>query len=223
MISHLTCAQLIAAQYAGDKSQFDVFKNPQSNDWSVLAWAAKKVEGVWIICFEGSHDPPDWAQDFRFLPIDRGGITFHRGFYYNMPETWDTIKKACPGPKIFAGHSLGAARADVCTWMALQDGEKALAYVRWGEPAPAYGPAFGNALEGIPGASYRNVKPSPRHANEVDLVTEVPPAIFDARHPQPFCDVYAQPDVEADKWGLLSWHHFGLYLGATPETVIVST
>lgn len=223
MITDLDCARLVAAQYAGDRSQFQLFVDPAHDDFSGVAWAAKQVNGVWVIVFEGSHDAPDWANDFRFLPTLGLKATFHRGFYHDMPLTWSTIRAMCPGRKVCCGHSLGAARADICTWLALQDDERAAAYIRWGEPAPGYGPELGGALEGIPGRSYRNVKPSPRHANEVDLVCEVPPAILDARHPQPFTDVYVEPDAAARKWGkeLLAWHHFPLYLSKTPATIVI--
>ncbi len=219
MISHLTCAMAVAKQYAG--GQFDTFVDPKHDDWADVAWAAEVIDGVVVVCLEGSHHPPDWAKDFRFLPLPIVGATVHRGFYQGMPATWQAIKRFIAGRTfVLCGHSLGAARADILTYLAVLDGTPPLAYLRWGEPAPAYGPAFGLALAGVKGTSYRNVKSSPRHANEVDLVTEVPPAIFDARHPQPFTDVYAPPDAEAAKWGLLAYHHFGLYLSVTPETLI---
>ncbi len=215
-MTHLDCASSVARQYAG--GQFETFVDPSHLDFAGVAWAAEVVEGAVIVCLEGSHDAPDWVEDFRFLPVEVNGVTLHRGFYQNMPDTWTAIKKFLAGrPFVLCGHSKGAANGDVLAWLAVRDGLRPLAYVRWGEPGPAYGSAFGAALWGIPGASYRNVKPSPRYASEVDLVTAVP--IF-GRHPQEFTDVYAPPDAEACKWGLLSWHHFGLYLSVTPETVI---
>ncbi len=221
MVTDLDGAKLVAAQYAGQKAAFDIYIDPGHKDWSGIAWAAKKIGAVWFIVLEGSHDAPDWAKDFRFLPQDVDGVTLHRGFNQGMRVLVDAISLLCVGAKVILGHSLGAARADILTWYLESSGDHVLAYIRWGEPAPGYGPRLGTSLVGIPGRSYRNVKPSPRHANDVDLVTEVPPAIFDARHPQPFTDIYAQPDAEASKWGLLSWHHFKLYLSVTPDTVII--
>ncbi len=217
----LDAAKLVAAQYGGLRNSFDIFVDPLHNDWSGIAWAAKKIGAVWVICLEGSHDPPDWAMDFRFLPVDVNGVTLHRGFNQGIHDLWMQIADKCPGAKIFVGHSLGAARADILTWYASMAGDHVLAYIRWGEPAPAYGSRFGTDLAQVPGRSYRNVKPSPRYADEVDPVCEVPPVIFGARHPQPFLDVYAAPNEEASKWGPLRFHHFQLYLSVTPPTIII--
>ncbi len=228
MLTDFDVAQLIAAQYAGTREPFDLFVDPAHNDFNGVAWAAAQLvteQGtVWVICFEGSHDPPDWAHDFdpRRVWIDVLG-DLHAGFYANMQETYALIVDRCKGPAIFAGHSLGAAHADIATGLAARAGLTPLFYLRWGEPAPAWGSRLGSMIASVPGRTYRNIKPH-GWATDQDLVTPVPLAIAGWRHPQAFSDVWAPTDPSLpwyERWGILSLHHFHLYLGATPATVIL--
>lgn len=225
MLTDKNVAGLIAAQYAGDSAQFQIFVDPPHNDFNGVAWAAKQIGGVWVVCFEGSHDPPDWAHDFdpRRVTVDGLG-EIHAGFYANMEHTFGLILDQCRGERIFAGHSLGAAHAGIATALAVRAGEPPRFYLRWGEPAPAWGPQFGTVIAGVPGRTYRNIKPH-GFATEQDLVTAGPLAIAGWRHPQSFSDVWAPPDASLpwyERWGILALHHFHLYLGATPADMVIN-
>lgn len=224
MLTDLDVAKLVAAQYAGSLDIFDVFVDPVHNDFAGVAWAAKQIDGVWVICFEGSHDPPDWAHDFDPRRITVPGLgDLHAGFYVNMEHTLGVILDACPGDILFAGHSLGAAHAGIATALAVRAGRPPRFYLRWGEPAPAWGPQFGTVVAGVPGRSYRNRKPH-GWATDEDLVTAVPLALAGWRHPQPFGDLWspAYPSEPwYERWGIVALHHWALYLSATPATVIL--
>ena len=221
MITDFDVGRLIAAQYAGDRSKFYTFVDPAHDDFAGIAWAAAKVEGVWVICFEGSHDPPDWAHDFDPARISVQGLgTLRAGFFANMVDTYQAIFRACKGPKIFCGHSLGAARADIATGLACASLDPPLAYIRWGEPAPCHGPELGTLLKDVQGRSYFNTDPS-GYMTEQDLVCDVPPALFGWRHPQQLIRVNGGVDPERSVWDLLAYHHFPRYLAVTPATVIL--
>ena len=226
-LTDLDCARLVAAQYAGDTSPFDVWISEGHPSWRSVAWAAKVVGDHVVFVLEGSHDGYDWGRDAQFLPVWVNGAHLHAGFWANMPETWEMMKgfRAMTGaPVIFCGHSLGAAHADDLAWLALQDDYDVRALIRWGEPAPSYNSVLGGALSVIPiRRSYINERPAPRWPDQQDPIPALPLKIFGAKHPDQFTPIFAGPTGD----DLLRWHHFGTvaggggYLSMTPKAFIL--
>jgi triacylglycerol lipase len=131
-----------------------------------------------IVAFRGTQ--PDqradvWA-DFEFVPRSwPGGGDVHEGFQEALDVVWNDLTQALNetgATKVwFTGHSLGAAVAT-------------LAADRFGQPAGLY--TFGSPRlgDGTFTAAFnaRHATRSFRYVNDHDVVTHVPPSIFNFRH-----------------------------------------
>lgn len=170
-------------------------------------WALKKLAGCDVVVFRGSITTHDWAEDFRAFPIPtRIGIV-HFGFFDGLERVWRELARIVSQPVMVAGHSLGAARADMLCALMAADGRPPIRRAVFGEPRPGFAD-FAAFLQSIPGASYRNAD-----AHGHDLVTDVPPALPGGFiHPTPLVDITAAP--VGDVFDLFRYHHVQLYQAA---------
>lgn len=89
-----------------------------------VVWAAKRMNGFWLVVNRGSVTEQDFCRDLYALPRavrDLGCV--HAGFYIGAPEQHEEIRALIgTDPVIFSGHSLGAARAQdqAALWAAAQ-------------------------------------------------------------------------------------------------------
>ena len=131
-----------------------------------------------IVAFRGTQ--PDeradvWA-DFQFIPRSwPGGGNVHEGFQEALEVVWDDLTQALTqsgATKVwFTGHSLGAAVAT-------------LAADRFEEPAGLYtfgSPRLGDGKFTV-AFNGRHATRSFRYVNNHDIVTHVPPSIFNFSH-----------------------------------------
>ncbi len=107
----------------------------------------------------------DWLTDLAYIKTDfPGGGRVHQGFYFALMKIWDAVEADLNDlayPKIYTGHSLGAA-------MALE-----AAVLRPPRETHVFGcPRVGNAE-----FARRIPKNTTRHENWLDLVTLIPPPI----------------------------------------------
>lgn len=212
MITDKELAALVAAQYAGDAASFDHTFSTVGVDYAI-----KFCPGFTVVCFEGSHDIPDWERDFTFDMVNVpniGGV--ERGFHQGLPEV---AKQAIPllpasQPIYVIGHSLGAAEAHIFARYLIVAGYPPESVIRvvWGSPHPG-NDIFTTGLVGSPCRSYRNY----RSALEQDFVCLVPERLPGLRYEHP--GDYVMIDIPAaphDPWLLLARHHFFLYQQGTP-------
>src|SRR5258708_6502676 len=120
-----------------------------------VCWALKKLHGFDLIVFRGSITLQDWIADFRALAVPSRIGHVHVGFYAGMEHVWKDLRPLISQPAIVAGHSLGAARADVMTALMTVDGAPPAARVVFGEPKPGL-LDFAGIIKAIPARSYRN-------------------------------------------------------------------
>jgi triacylglycerol lipase len=131
-----------------------------------------------IVAFRGTQPEQraDVWTDFEFIPTKwPGGGNVHEGFQEGLNVVWDDVTQALTqsgAAKVwFTGHSLGAALAT-------------LAADRFGQPAGLY--TFGSPRLGdgkfTAAFNGRHATRSFRYVNNHDVVTHVPPTIFNFRH-----------------------------------------
>lgn len=188
-----------------------------------ICWAILRLEGVDVVVFRGSKSFLDWLRNLMAvtLPIaTNGGLgPLHPGFYQGMPATWRKIARLVGDRVIVIGHSLGGARACVCTGQMALAGVKPLARVVWGCPRPGFQP-LADLIKDVPAWSFRN-----GDARVHDYVTAVPfrmPPLELYEHAGGFAEVHAQPQGSLfDRLGIFAWHHFALYESVTPDSKII--
>ena len=179
-----------------------------------VCWGVVKHSEADVIVLRGSTTLWDWVRDFSFVgdPLahrDLGQV--HYGFTFGVPEMWDEAKQIVGKNVIVAGHSLGAARADVLTALMVLDGNPPMATVVFGEPMPGY-KSFCDIISPYPRRSYCN-----RDSNGHDSVTDVPFAdfLFPYTRPSPLIYVSASPDQNLrERWKCFAMHHMTLYVKA---------
>ena len=173
-----------------------------------ICWALKRLDGFDVVIFRGSVTLWDWLRDFRALATPSRIGHVHNGFHAGMEHMWADLKPLLSQPTIVAGHSLGAARADVLAALMTVDGVPPVARVVFGEPKPGL-LDFARLIAGIAGRSYRNGD-STHH----DLVTDVPFSFPPEQyvHPTPTIPVCAQPNTDLfGRLGAFAYHHIELY------------
>ncbi len=117
-----------------------------------------------VLAFRGTEEWGDLFTDLRYIKCDfAGGGRVHRGFYRGFMEVWDDIAADLANlayPKIFTGHSLGAALSLMA------------AVLR----PPGAVHVFGCPKVGNTDFVRRVACPVTRYENWFDLVTWLPPA-----------------------------------------------
>jgi hypothetical protein len=207
--------------YGQTKTQWDTYDtgtdvyDPDTGlfkkDTDGICWGLKTVSGFDVVAFRGSANILDWirnAQGWTNPYVHKGLGPVHPGFMSGMEETWAEIKPLLKNPLILTGHSLGAARADILSGLAILDGVKPARVVLMGEPRPGF-TQLRDLIWHVPRASYRNVD----KLGKIDLVTTVPIAFPPEEyvHPTPMIDLLVAPDY-IDHWGAFRLHHSELYL-----------
>ncbi len=173
-----------------------------------VTWAFKHLDGCDLIVFRGSVTLPDWIADFRAAAVPTRIGHVHAGFYGGMETVLHDVRPMLSQPFIIAGHSLGAARADILTGMMVTDGVPPIARVVFGEPKPGL-LDFSERIKDVPGRSYRN-----GDGTHHDLVTDVPFSFppLQYMHPTPIIPVNCPPRADHfSDWGAFAWHHIELY------------
>lgn len=214
-LTDLQVIQLINSLYAYPGTQPVVWNHLDdgTKDDGVY-WAAKKVDGLWVIINRGSVTAQDFWRDFQGIPwSDRDLGPVELGFLQGAKDQAQEVAALVGDePWMAAGHSLGAARACIQAALGVARGKPPLSVVVFGEPRPAY-VQMANLLAAIPLRSYRN-----KTADGHDLVTDVPPAAPLAfvhagecsDRPRALIDVNAEP-TDPDDWTVFRWHHAQLY------------
>lgn len=213
MITDYDIAMLCAAAYS-PAYVWDWWEDGPAHD--DVAWGIKRVDDVTIIVFRGSTQFIDWRRDLdtwaepKVSHPQLGPI--HDGFFAGMEDAWARVQGHIkPGePTMFAGHSLGAARANIMTGLAVVDGIAPARKVLFGSPKSGF-QQLADITSKVPGASYRN-------GNSVahDPVTDVPyyvPPLLAYVHDRPLQTVCYPPTPGAEL-GIFAWHHIGLYVKA---------
>lgn len=173
-----------------------------------VCWALKKVDGFDIVIFRGSITLQDWIRDFRAVAMPTRIGHVHVGFFAGLEQVWTELRPLIDQPVIVAGHSLGAARADVLAGLMVADNAAPVARVVFGEPKPGL-LDFADLIKGIPARSYRN-----GDARHHDLVTDLPFSFPPLQyvHPTPIVPVCCKPHGdEFAQLGVFAWHHIELY------------
>ena len=109
-----------------------------------------------------------------------------------------------------AGHSLGAAEADLYAYSRVKRGLPVAGVYTFGNPRPGNS-ALGTALAIIP--VWRAIKNGVGRFPDYDLVTAVPfdiEEMLDYAQPAPF-EVIDEAPAPDDPWGLFRYHHSQLY------------
>lgn len=118
-----------------------------------------------ILAFRGTEEWRDWYTDLAYIKMDfPGGGRVHQGFYMALVRIWEEIQvdlRDLDYPKIYTGHSLGAA-------LALQ----AAVLV-----PPREVHVFGCPRVGNGEFAERLTCPSTRYENWGDPVTYIPPPL----------------------------------------------
>ena len=212
MISDLEILRFADAIYSGNsKVQWDHYDT--GADWSTdgVCWGIKTFKGFDVVALRGSASIIDWIRNSQAWtsPFNHKGLgPVHPGFFDGMEETWGEIKPLLKNPLILTGHSLGAARADILSGLAILDGVKPARVVVMGEPRPGF-TQLRDIIWGCPRVSYRTVD----KLGKIDLVTTVPIAFPPEEyiHPTPMIDLLVVPNY-LDYWGAFRLHHSELYL-----------
>lgn len=218
MISDLEAAALCFGIYAlpgAPPVTWDhFFTGSDSADDIGICWGLKRYNDCEAVVFRGSVDPHDWLDDAMaaaIRPFDHWAIgAVHAGFYRGMEMFTTTLLPMLSGrPLLVAGHSLGAARADILTGLLIAAKQPPARRVVFGEPKPGFTKFCALAAQ-VPAASYRNTD-----GTEHDPVTDVPFTLpmWPYCHPTPLTDVSAQPTVD-DPANPFRLHHAALYVAA---------
>jgi Lipase (class 3) len=214
MITDQGIAALCEASYAqtgGPLVPWDTWEDGTANNGVV--YGIKVVDGIDVVIFRGSTTFLDWWCDLDIRSpacVEHPELgRLHQGFYTGMEETWRKIRARGTAQMIFAGHSLGAARANILTALARLDGIAPLRKVMFGEPKSGM-PELAEITKAVPGASYRN-------GDNVwhDDVTAVPYYLPTEpwSHDRDLTLVRADPPA-FHEWGFFAWHAIPLYVRA---------
>lgn len=190
------------------------------DDDNDIVFGLKKIEGVWVVVFRGSVTVDDWLRDAQALSIWNADLQahVHPGFNAGMKAAWAKIKTIIGSdPFIIAGHSLGAARAAICTAYAITDGLIPLARIVFGEPKSGFADLAAIVAK-APGRSYENVA-AVGHGH--DLIPDMPLTL----RLQPYTrdgELILLPVTPPDYDGFdeFRFHHMPIYAGACPSTLI---
>lgn len=224
MISDYVIADLLVRLYDPtdeplETAGFDHYESGE-NDGGIC-WASKRIDGIDVVCLRGSVTILDWIRDLCAFtaPFPNKGLgPVHPGFKVGMDDAWAEIRCKTRGPWIVAGHSLGAARADILTGLMVLDGAAPLRRVVFGEPQPGFR-RLADLIAGTPAVSYCNGSAAHDH----DEVTDWPKTLLFERyvHPGPLTYVDVPPCEKAH--GLLgpifARHHMPLYREALQEVL----
>jgi lipase (class 3) len=173
-----------------------------------VCWALKKLPEFDLIVFRGSLTLQDWINDVRAIAVPTRIGHVHIGFHAGMEHAWSDAKPMISQPAIVAGHSLGAARADVLSALMTVDGAMPAARVVFGEPKPGL-LDFAELIKDIPARSYRNGD-NVHHDLITDIPFSFPPMAY--VHPTPIVPVCCRPEGDAfEQLGVFAWHHVQLY------------
>lgn len=211
MPTDLAIAKLTLSLYHEEEwSTFDHVERPESD--SGICWAIKSLEDATVVITRGSTTKQDWFRDFLALPAHEmmpysvlGPV--HSGFSVGLPVAWGAIKQifgTINKPVVFAGHSLGAARAWILAAMSIVDGIMPSRIVVFGSPRPGFS-QLATVINEAPQKSYRNGH---------DVVCAVPftiPPSFLYVEPAAFTLLDVAPAAD-DPWGPLAHHHMELYV-----------
>ncbi len=220
-MTHKDIADMYAPIYTAT-SYYDYF-----SDWRAC-FAVKYTKEATLVLWRGSITQHDWLEDFRALanPLSNGALgPVHPGFMADMEATWELVKQLLEGtrtaespgnPWIVAGHSLGAAHADICTALAVRDGMPPAARIVWGEPLVGF-EKFAQIVAGVPGYSYRIVD---SWSGDHDRVTDVPIVIGPEHYVRPTPVIDLPGSSREPLFSPFRLHHFELYQRSTPETPV---
>jgi hypothetical protein len=208
MLTDLQICDLLQAQYDADSTKFNVWA-----PYGEVSWALLHDSDHDLLCFEGSHDLPDWQRDFKAEMIQVEGLGgVHAGFYSGLLGVQNAILPLLQKdkPTVISGHSLGAGEAHIFTGMLAKAGLTQLETVGFGSPLPG-DQQLSDVIAPFSNRSYWNYKNPLEH----DFVGDVPISIPDERYvvPHPRIEV-CQPPVHPDPWLALAWHHLSLYRDA---------
>lgn len=189
-----------------------VFDN---GDFGIYA-TLKHYDDMTAVTFRGSVSWADWIRDILAVTDPRGehyGLgPVHPLMFAGMTRLMDQVYPLARDRLFITGHSLGAARAEYATGLAILDGRKKVAgRVTFGMPKPGFA-RLKQINSAVPGRAYRN-----GHAdkNEVDFVTTVPFTLKIEEYVTPleFTDVFnlPGPDIRLD---IFRFHHIHLYAAA---------
>ena len=217
MTTHRDIANLVGALYGDSLAVHWVYRSDP--DASVVMGIVR-FNGFWVVACRGTYVFQDWLHDLNARPmVPTSHPAFgqvHRGFYLGTPEAWDIIRSILIGRDlariIFAGHSLGAARANLLAAHAVAVGLSPVMTLCWGEPRSGF-PQLATFLKGVPGRSYVNV------VNGIaDGVTQLPPPVgYVHRVTLTTINSGGIDPLNVDPFAR---HHFDLYLAATPAVDI---
>ena len=213
MFTDLEIAQQLQALYANDTTAFD--RLYVADDFGGVCWAHKIVGDVVYIYLRGSETPQDWVRDIMALPVDTPLGKVHHGFWLGMEQLDAYIGREFFNYNVIvAGHSLGAARAEILAGLLKLNGRpNIIKRVTFGEPQPAFN-RLAMILHDVPGISYRA-----QENGQVDLVTTVPlnlPPLFSYCHPTKTTRLEVVSDPK-DKT-MFKLHHMGLYVEGLVNT-----
>jgi hypothetical protein len=188
-----------------------------------VAWGLIRVDGVTIVVFRGSTTGLDWLLNFDCLAnpfhhADIGPTSF--GFLSGIENMLRELLAMLGADErvIVAGHSRGAAQADILTGLLVLAGRPPIARVVFGEPRPGFAQLAG-IVAGVPGRSYLNGDEN-GHDRIHDVPFCLPPTLLYV-HPTEPVRISAPPSPN-DPWGpLFGYHHIWLYASATPAKPII--
>lgn len=207
MLSDLDVANLLQAQYDGRKVFFNVW-----SPYGTVSWAMAKYDDCDVICFEGSHNLPDWKRDFEAEMIQVPGLGgVHEGFYIGLPDVLKSILPLTPLDKRLkiCGHSLGGGESHIFTGMAVLAGYTDVETITFGSPLPG-DKQLSDLIASFPNRSYWNF----RDGFNCDIVGNVPfhiPVISPYVFPRERI-IIESPPAPDDNWGICAWHHLSLYV-----------
>ena len=221
VITHHDLALLCAALYdePGAPSVSWLYRTPTKD--APIYCGILRLEQYLVVMSRGSFTFQDWLRDLMALaetPYNHpqwGSV--HPGFYEGVGETHEIVDqyRHVVERVIYAGHSKGAGNAQLLAARDIDDGILPHSTVVWGEPMSGFQQLV-DYLGRVPGVSYQN-----GDDHEVDRITTVPFSFppENYRHRLGFTRVTQRPQAEQlAALDLFAYHHFTLYLQATPAT-----
>jgi predicted lipase len=167
-----------------------IFDNPKNFKIKIVEGFYAVLEDTVYIVYQGSKGKKDWLNNFKFWQKDvktlkpYGNITtdieIHTGFYeeYNIIRPWIHAllneNPNCQKIRVY-GHSLGASISTLCAVdIQFNYKDKDIHCITGGSPR------VGN--QAFVDSYNRRVPHTLRIVNGKDIVTKVPPKVFDYRH-----------------------------------------
>lgn len=212
MTTDYDIALLLQDQYDNQVNNFDCFSVVNE-----VSFAVKHLDDCTAICFEGSHNLPDFERDFSaemtYIP-GLGGV--HSGFYYGLPDVLRYINDMLPTDKLIkvCGHSLGGGEAHIFMAMLAKQHYTFLEAITFGSPLPG-DITLASIIEPFPNRSYWNYRNPFQH----DIVGSVPLWLPNEKYVMPTQRILIDEAPELiDPWGVASWHHFNpLYMNGVKK------